>query len=381
LREGFTPHEKDAFAKRVKEILDEVDILCEAHDTTPSTLPGPSRKAYYILQGIDLENLPDKAAPNSTTSSLSSQPTTSQSPIRVKNVVKLGTEFQRRLWAAPHLFRAGREEWKTLRVELELTTRQIEELCRKQGGTPAQLVDPSRRVYAWMCSMRSSLRLQEHVAALRRIAALARRIDATKAARLDVQMSYSGVLWRLRHSGERLHLTLHEGFSLASEAVLQALLQSALDRATPERRQLVDDFAASESFSGVEFELESFVTSLERQTQGQHHDLDASFDRVNESYFQARMDRPELHWNARPTTSKMGHYQPLTDTIMLSISLDRSDVPDFVVDFVMYHELLHKKHGIHTVNGRRMAHTPAFRADERQFQRYEEAERFLQRMS
>ena len=44
---------------------------------------------------------------------------------------------------------------------------------------------------------------------------------------------------------------------------------------------------------------------------------------------------------------------------------------------VMYHELLHKKHGITLVNGRRFAHTAAFRAEERLFVEYEQAERFL----
>ncbi len=59
--------------------------------------------------------------------------------------------------------------------------------------------------------------------------------------------------------------------------------------------------------------------------------------------------------------------------VMLSVSLDDPSVPAFVVDFVMYHELLHKKHGVTLANGRRMAHTPAFRADELLFARDHEA--------
>jgi hypothetical protein len=43
----------------------------------------------------------------------------------------------------------------------------------------------------------------------------------------------------------------------------------------------------------------------------------------------------------------------------------------------MYHELLHKVMGSKVVNGRRYAHTPAFREAERAFPRYEEAEAFL----
>ena len=77
------------------------------------------------------------------------------------------------------------------------------------------------------------------------------------------------------------------------------------------------------------------------------------------------------------TGTKFGHYRQHRDTVMLSVSLDTEGVPAHVVDFVMYHELLHKRHGAILVNGRRLVHTPAFRADERLFVRYEDAERYL----
>ena len=57
---------------------------------------------------------------------------------------------------------------------------------------------------------------------------------------------------------------------------------------------------------------------------------------------------------------------------MLSISLDDPRVPSSLVDFVMYHELLHKKHGAVLVNGRRLVHSPQFRAEERRFPDYSE---------
>jgi hypothetical protein len=39
--------------------------------------------------------------------------------------------------------------------------------------------------------------------------------------------------------------------------------------------------------------------------------------------------------------------------------------------------LLHKKHGVALVNGRRVAHGPAFRAEERQFSGYAQAQQLL----
>jgi predicted metal-dependent hydrolase len=66
---------------------------------------------------------------------------------------------------------------------------------------------------------------------------------------------------------------------------------------------------------------------------------------------------------------------------MISATLDSVEVPAFVVDFVVYHELLHKKHGVRWQNGRRAVHTPAFRAEERCFHKYAEADEWIGRLA
>jgi hypothetical protein len=62
---------------------------------------------------------------------------------------------------------------------------------------------------------------------------------------------------------------------------------------------------------------------------------------------------------------------------MISMSLDSADVPAYVVEFIVYHELLHKTMGTRLVNGRRHSHTSAFRKAERAFRQYAEAQTFL----
>jgi hypothetical protein len=92
------------------------------------------------------------------------------------------------------------------------------------------------------------------------------------------------------------------------------------------------------------------------------------------SIWMVKLSRPRLTWNRTLTGRKFGHYDPLTDTVMISCTLDHADVPEFVVDFVMYHELLHKKLGVGWRNGRQEAHTPEFRREERRFAEYTRAE-------
>jgi hypothetical protein len=117
------------------------------------------------------------------------------------------------------------------------------------------------------------------------------------------------------------------------------------------------------------------------RTRGSYYDLVEVFERINSTCFGGRVERPHLTWNAVLTRRKLGHYQPGTDTVMISLTLDSPSVPAFVVDFIMYHELLHKTFGVPLVNGRQRAHTAAFRRAEKQFPRYDEAQEFIKKIA
>ena len=93
------------------------------------------------------------------------------------------------------------------------------------------------------------------------------------------------------------------------------------------------------------------------------------------------MPRPKvMHWSARVNHRTMGSYNPKEDSLMINCGLDRADVPSYVLDFIMYHELLHKALGIKTSGSRRMAHTAEFRKLEQAHPDYERAEAFLQKL-
>ncbi|MCA9450759.1 MAG: hypothetical protein KC931_26795 [Candidatus Omnitrophica bacterium] len=73
-----------------------------------------------------------------------------------------------------------------------------------------------------------------------------------------------------------------------------------------------------------------------------------------------------------------GKYFPDSPRIVINQCLDHPHVPDFVIECVLHHEYLHHHLGILTIEGRRRIHTPQFRRMEKEFERYQEAERFLQ---
>ena len=113
---------------------------------------------------------------------------------------------------------------------------------------------------------------------------------------------------------------------------------------------------------------------------GNAYDLEEMFDRLNEQFFNNLLARPQLTWSPRRSRRSLGHWDPVHDTIVISRIFDEPAVPRFLVEYVLYHEMLHLKHPVEQTRGRRRAHTKQFYADERKFPRYQEAVALLKQL-
>ncbi len=116
-------------------------------------------------------------------------------------------------------------------------------------------------------------------------------------------------------------------------------------------------------------------------SRGNVYDLDKIFNKLNRKYFDSSLEKPTLTWSQRKTRSILGHHDRVYETITISKSLDSKQVPDWFVEFIVYHEMLHIKHVARMINGRRYYHTAAFRLDERRFARYDDAQRWLEQVA
>ena len=114
-----------------------------------------------------------------------------------------------------------------------------------------------------------------------------------------------------------------------------------------------------------------------RAPQGQFFDLHQIFDELNVEFFGGMMAEPQLGWSIRPSHTTLGHYDPSHNTIILSSILDAADAPELAVRYVVFHEMLHLRHPTEHRATRRCVHTPAFKADERQFPAFEDAKKAL----
>ncbi|MBW3016636.1 hypothetical protein KY309_03440 [Candidatus Woesearchaeota archaeon] len=93
-----------------------------------------------------------------------------------------------------------------------------------------------------------------------------------------------------------------------------------------------------------------------------HPVLEESFNRVNAHFFNSLLEQPNLR--VGKGVSRLGTYEYSTDTVTISaILLENVSL----LDYVMYHELLHKKHQYKNKPGRQTHHGKSFREHEKKF--------------
>jgi hypothetical protein len=107
-----------------------------------------------------------------------------------------------------------------------------------------------------------------------------------------------------------------------------------------------------------------------------HPMLEDSFNRVNEKYFYGIIEQPNLEWGAA-SKAKLGSYNFKNDTISISKIFIRLE--PVLLDFVMYHEMLHKKHKYKNKGGRNSFHDSGFRKKEKEFEDHDEVDRLLKK--
>lgn len=113
--------------------------------------------------------------------------------------------------------------------------------------------------------------------------------------------------------------------------------------------------------------------------QGEVYDLDEIFDDINEVYFRDAITKPILSWSNGKTYRILGHHDSTHQTIIISKSLDDRKVPRYVVEYVVFHEMLHIFHPVEIRNDRRIIHSPQFKRNERTFEYFEEAENWIEK--
>lgn len=196
--------------------------------------------------------------------------------------------------------------------------------------------------------------------------------------------SYVGINHTIRLRHGKIFVRISEIFKNAPSQVHNALavilVSKILRRKVPPiANEIYGEYASREEIRQKAFEIKKekgrkIITS----PQGDVYDLEEIFRQMNDLYFDNTIQKPTLTWSAKTTFRRLGHHDAAHDTIVISKSLDDKKVPRYVVEYVVFHEMLHIHHPMKLQNGRRYHHTPAFRRDEKKFAFYNQSENWIE---
>src|SRR5438067_2604759 len=188
---------------------------------------------------------------------------------------------------------------------------------------------------------------------------------------------YAGLHHTIRVRAGRVYVRLSDLFRTAPPEVIRALAFLLVARllsrkAPPTEEQIYRSYALSpQLLRASDLARRQRGRKVITSARGQVYDLEKIFARLNRRCFENAISKPVLTWSQRRARSILGHHDAAHDTITISKALDSRDVPEWFVEYILFHEMLHIKHPARMINGRRRYLTPAFRSEEQRFPRYE----------
>ena len=347
--------------KTIEQMLREEGVRLE-------DLPSPSRKAYHFLRNLDLHSVVAQDI-----SSTSSFPPDSVSFPGLQN------HFDRLLNQLARY--DGQSQLKHVYDSIRASSESIERQIRANDIRPEQLKRQSRATRGWLAYFSQRENFDDYLAAVLRgkpIFHAASPQTAGQSPSVLIHFRPIQGIYRVRRQQSNVLVQLPTSMICFEQGLFRSLSGLAFRKSRD--RQSMLDAMHSEPYRRILSELD-LLGGVVAQTRGIHHDLAASFDRVNATYFSGSLSRPHLVWSRTFTVRKFGHYDHARDTVMVSMSLDKNVVPAYAVDFIVYHELLHKKLGVTWKSNRIGAHTREFTEREQSFQQYQEAKTVLKRIS
>jgi len=106
---------------------------------------------------------------------------------------------------------------------------------------------------------------------------------------------------------------------------------------------------------------------------GRHYDLEEIFHALNQRFFAGQIFPQRLGWSRQGSRRVLGHYDSGHKTIVVSRTLDSPSVPRHVVEYVVFHEMLHIRFPVERRGQRRVIHSREFREAEKKFPHYDSA--------
>jgi len=199
--------------------------------------------------------------------------------------------------------------------------------------------------------------------------------------------AFAGLRSTIRLCDNRAQVHVSDVLSEAPRLVLEALaeiLLAQLFRRRPSRE-------ARECYLAYVFKptVRHRINEARRQRgtkralppRGRHFDLEEIFGTLNRKFFHGGLPAARIGWSRQRSRRTLGHYDDAHQAIIITRWFDSPSVPRELVEYVVFHEMLHMRFPTERQGHRRVVHSPEFRKAEKQFPIYDRAIRQLKRMT
>jgi len=112
---------------------------------------------------------------------------------------------------------------------------------------------------------------------------------------------------------------------------------------------------------------------------GRFHNLEEIFQRLNQQFFKGELPSTRLGWSLKKSRSILGHYDAGHGMIIINRALDSPTAPGHLVEYLVFHEMLHMRFPVERNGHRRVVHSREFHEAEKKFPHYDEARKSLKR--
>lgn len=209
---------------------------------------------------------------------------------------------------------------------------------------------------------------------------LQRQLQNLTGKSIDLKFHSNRTTYLSVYENEGFTLRLHQQFLAAPEPVIYSLaqfIQGARGKETIPLKRFV--------YETIMWTNRCLDTGKRRQRihKGEWYDLLQLYNTLNKKYFDNRLSLTVTWFGSKkrkaPTRSmQIGLFDDTTQTAQVHSILDHQLVPKYVVEYVLFHEMVHALCPAEISDqGRVIVHTETFRIKEEQYPLHEKAEGWL----
>lgn len=195
--------------------------------------------------------------------------------------------------------------------------------------------------------------------------------------------AFAGLRSTIRLRGNQAHVRLSDLLAEAPPVVLEALAEILLAQVFRRRpsREARECYLAFVFTPAVRWRIDEARRRRGRKrlrpARGRYFDLEEIFAKLNRRFFRGELSPLCLGWSSKRSRTILGHYDSAHGSITISRWLDSPKVPRYLLEYLVFHEMLHMRYPVERDGHRRVVHSREFREAEKKFPHYEQARRRL----